>query len=73
MKVKCEKATNAMDLMKMRYQEALDDLEKLKPTYVTEMNNVFAAAQDFETKRLEFFKDILTKLTENLQLSKSDR
>lgn len=62
-----------MDLMKTRYQEALEDLEKLKPTYVTEMNNVFASAQDFETKRLEFFKDILAKLTENLQLSKTDR
>ncbi|ESO09304.1 hypothetical protein HELRODRAFT_97481 [Helobdella robusta] len=72
-KDRCELVTRQMDQAKVQYEAAVAELESLKPAYTADMSNAFAEAQEFEVKRLEFFKEILLKLQEKMNLNKDQR
>jgi len=57
---------------KDKYEEALAVLHKYNSTYVDDMTEVFARTQDFEEKRLRFFKDILIGIHGCLDISRSN-
>jgi len=57
---------------KDKYEEALAVLHKYNSTYVDDMTEVFAKTQEFEEKRLRFFKDILIGIHGCLDISRSN-
>lgn len=71
-KENCDLLLRQVDNSKERVKVAENELTQLKETYVTDMNNVFASAQDFEARRLEFFKEVLAKFHDALRLSKDN-
>jgi len=66
---KCEKD---VENTKDKYEEALAVLQKHNPTYIDDMTDVFGKTQDFEEKRLRFFKDILIAVHGCLDISRSN-
>ena len=59
-----------MDQLQEKYEEALKDLTSYKNIYIDDMKEVFEQTQNFENKRLGYFKDILIGLHERLDLTK---
>jgi len=55
-----------------KYEEALAVLHKYSSTYVDDMTEVFVKTQEFEEKRLRFFKDILIGVHGCLDISRSN-
>lgn len=54
---------------KERYEKSLEELDKLTPQYMENMEQVFEQWQQFEDKRIRFFKDLLLEVKQHLDLS----
>lgn len=66
-----EKSHKEAELSREKYARLVEELNNLNGKYMEEMTIVFAKTQEFDRKRIEFFKDILHKFVETLDLSKS--
>jgi len=67
-----DKSQKDVENTKDKYEEALAVLHKYNSTYVDDMTEVFGKTQDFEEKRLRFFKDILIAVHGCLDISRSN-
>ncbi|XP_060759112.1 protein kinase C and casein kinase substrate in neurons protein 2 isoform X2 [Neoarius graeffei] len=66
---KVEKCQQDVQKTKERYEKALEDLDKVTPQYIENMEQVFEQWQQFENKRLHFFKEVLLEVKQHLDLS----
>jgi len=66
---KCQKD---VENTKDKYEETLAVLHKYNSTYIDDMTDVFVKTQDFEEKRLRFFKDVLIAIHGCLDISRSN-
>ncbi|XP_076860976.1 protein kinase C and casein kinase substrate in neurons protein 2 isoform X3 [Brachyhypopomus gauderio] len=66
---KVEKCQQDVQKTKERYEKSLDDLDKVTPQYMENMEQVFEQWQQFEEKRLGFFKELLMEVKQHLDLS----
>lgn len=58
---------------KERYEKSLEELEKLTPQYMENMEQVFEQSQQFEEKRIHFFKELILEVKKHLDLSTNSR
>lgn len=58
---------------KERYQKSLEELDKVTPQYMENMEQVFEQWQQFEDKRLRFFKELLLGVKQHLDLSSNHK
>uniref|UniRef100_A0A3Q3JFR5 Protein kinase C and casein kinase substrate in neurons 2 n=1 Tax=Monopterus albus TaxID=43700 RepID=A0A3Q3JFR5_MONAL len=58
---------------KERYEKSLDELDKVTPQYMENMEQVFEQWQQFEDKRIRFFRDLLLEVKQHLDLSTNHR
>uniref|UniRef100_A0A3B5MAG5 ADP ribosylation factor GTPase activating protein 3 n=1 Tax=Xiphophorus couchianus TaxID=32473 RepID=A0A3B5MAG5_9TELE len=70
---KVEKCQQEVQKTKERYEKSLEELEKLTPQYMENMEQVFEQSQQFEEKRICFFKELLLEVKKHLDLSTNSR
>ncbi|KAM4522978.1 protein kinase C and casein kinase substrate in neurons protein 2 isoform 3-T3 [Fundulus diaphanus] len=70
---KVEKCQQEVEKTKERYVKSLEELEKLTPQYMENMEQVFEQSQQFEDKRIRFFKELLLDVKKHLDLSTNSR
>ncbi|XP_028809954.1 protein kinase C and casein kinase substrate in neurons protein 2 isoform X2 [Denticeps clupeoides] len=70
---KVEKCQQEVQKTKDRYVKSLDELEKVTPQYMENMEHVFEQWQQFEAKRISFFKEVLVDVKKHLDLSTSHK
>ncbi|KAF3705184.1 Protein kinase C and casein kinase substrate in neurons protein 2 Focal adhesion protein of 52 kDa [Channa argus] len=70
---KVEKCQQEVQKTKERYEKSLEELNKLNPQYIENMEQVFDQWQQFEDKRICFFKELLLEVKEHLDLSANHR
>lgn len=58
---------------KERYEKSLEELDKVTPQYMENMEQVFEQWQQFEDKRLSFFKELLLSVKQHLDLSNNHK
>ncbi|XP_042338724.1 protein kinase C and casein kinase substrate in neurons protein 2-like, partial [Plectropomus leopardus] len=58
---------------KERYEKSLEELDKLTPQYMENMEQVFEQWQQFEDKRIRFFRELLLEVKQHLDLSTNHR
>lgn len=58
---------------KERYEKSIEELNKLTPQYMENMEQVFEQCQQFEDKRIQFFKEVLLEVKQHLDLSTNHR
>ena len=68
---KVEKCRKDVEIMKDRYQQSLNELNAYNAKYVEDMTEVFQRTQDFERKRLTFYKKVLYDLHNCLDLTQN--
>ncbi|XP_029455961.1 protein kinase C and casein kinase substrate in neurons protein 2 isoform X2 [Rhinatrema bivittatum] len=66
---KAEKSKQDMHKAKEKYEKSLKDLEGCTPQYLENMEQVFEQCQQFEEKRLRFFREVLLDVEKHLNLS----
>ncbi|KAF7229263.1 protein kinase C and casein kinase substrate in neurons protein 2 isoform X2 [Nothobranchius furzeri] len=66
---KVEKCQQEVQKAKERYEKTLEELNKLTPQYMENMEQVFEQSQQFEDKRIRFFKEVLLEVKQHLDLS----
>ncbi|XP_047659759.1 protein kinase C and casein kinase substrate in neurons protein 2 isoform X2 [Tachysurus fulvidraco] len=66
---KVEKCQQDVQKSKERYEKSLEELDKVTPQYMENMEQVFEQWQQFEDKRLHFFKELLLDVKQHLDLS----
>lgn len=64
-----EKSKQDSQKTKEKYEKALKDLDGSTPQYMENMEQVFEQCQQFEDKRLRFFRDLLLDVEKHLDLS----
>ncbi|XP_056433928.1 protein kinase C and casein kinase substrate in neurons protein 2 isoform X1 [Gadus chalcogrammus] len=70
---KVEKSQQETEKTQERYEKSLDELDKLTPQYMENMEQVFEQWQQFEEKRISFFKELLLEVKQHLDLSSNHR
>uniref|UniRef100_A0A1A7XWB2 Protein kinase C and casein kinase substrate in neurons 2 n=1 Tax=Iconisemion striatum TaxID=60296 RepID=A0A1A7XWB2_9TELE len=70
---KVEKCQQEVQKTKERYEKSLEELNKLTPQYMENMEQVFEQSQQFEEKRICFFKELLLEVKQHLDLSTNPR
>ncbi|CAJ1054791.1 protein kinase C and casein kinase substrate in neurons protein 2 isoform X4 [Xyrichtys novacula] len=70
---KVEKCQQEMQKTKERYEKSLEELDKVTPQYMENMEQVFEQWQQFEDKRIRFFKEVLLEVKQHLDLSTNHR
>ncbi|XP_055010188.1 protein kinase C and casein kinase substrate in neurons protein 2 isoform X3 [Boleophthalmus pectinirostris] len=70
---KLEKCQQEAQKAKERYEKSLEELDKLTPQYMENMEQVFEQWQQFEDKRIHFFKELLLEVKQHLDLSSNHR
>uniref|UniRef100_A0A1A8PL96 Protein kinase C and casein kinase substrate in neurons 2 n=1 Tax=Nothobranchius rachovii TaxID=451742 RepID=A0A1A8PL96_9TELE len=70
---KVEKCQQEVQKAKERYEKTLEELNKLTPQYMENMEQVFEQSQQFEDKRIRFFKEVLLEVKQHLDLSTNPR
>ncbi|XP_041833597.1 protein kinase C and casein kinase substrate in neurons protein 2 isoform X1 [Melanotaenia boesemani] len=70
---KVEKCQQEVQKTKERYEKSLDELDKLNSQYMENMEQVFEQWQQFEDKRICFFKELLLEVKQHLDLSANPR
>ncbi|XP_077400647.1 protein kinase C and casein kinase substrate in neurons protein 2 isoform X6 [Vanacampus margaritifer] len=70
---KVEKCQQEAQKTKERYEKSLEELDKLTPQYMENMEQVFEQWQQFEDKRIRFFKELLLEVKQHLDLSTNHR
>ncbi|KAM4676303.1 protein kinase C and casein kinase substrate in neurons protein 2 isoform 1-T3 [Discoglossus pictus] len=66
---KVEKSKQDVQKSKEKYEKSLKDLDGATPQYMENMEQVFEQCQQFEEKRLRFFRDVLLEVENHLDLS----
>uniref|UniRef100_A0A665W269 Protein kinase C and casein kinase substrate in neurons 2 n=1 Tax=Echeneis naucrates TaxID=173247 RepID=A0A665W269_ECHNA len=66
---KVEKCQQEVQKTKERYEKSLEELDKLTPQYMENMEQVFEQWQQFEDKRIRFFRELLLEVKQHLDLS----
>ncbi|XP_028305603.1 protein kinase C and casein kinase substrate in neurons protein 2 isoform X6 [Gouania willdenowi] len=70
---KVEKCQQEAQKTKERYEKSLEELDKLTPQYMENMEQAFDQWQQFEDKRICFFKELLMEVKQHLDLSSNHR
>ncbi|XP_034719509.1 protein kinase C and casein kinase substrate in neurons protein 2 isoform X4 [Etheostoma cragini] len=70
---KVEKCQQEVQKTKERYEKSLEELDKLTPQYMENMEQVFEQWQQFEDKRIRFFRELLLEVQQHLDLSSNHR
>ncbi|XP_032361110.1 protein kinase C and casein kinase substrate in neurons protein 2 isoform X4 [Etheostoma spectabile] len=70
---KVEKCQQEVQKTKERYEKSLEELDKLTPQYMENMEQVFEQWQQFEDKRICFFRELLLEVKQHLDLSSNHR
>ncbi|XP_056133638.1 protein kinase C and casein kinase substrate in neurons protein 2 isoform X3 [Lampris incognitus] len=70
---KVEKCQQEMQKTKERYEKSLEELDKVTPQYMENMEQVFEQWQQFEDKRIRFFRELLLEAKQHLDLSTNHR
>ncbi|XP_038233301.1 protein kinase C and casein kinase substrate in neurons protein 2 isoform X6 [Dermochelys coriacea] len=66
---KVEKSKQDVLKTKEKYEKSLKDLDHVTPQYMENMEQVFEQCQQFEEKRLRFFREVLLEVQKHLDLS----
>ncbi|XP_067906847.1 protein kinase C and casein kinase substrate in neurons protein 2-like isoform X3 [Heterodontus francisci] len=66
---KVEKSKQDVQKTKEKYEKNLNELNKSTPQYIENMEQVFEQCQQFENKRLNFFREVLLEVKQHLDLS----
>ncbi|XP_063785006.1 protein kinase C and casein kinase substrate in neurons protein 2 isoform X2 [Pseudophryne corroboree] len=66
---KVEKSKQDSQKSKEKYEKSLKDLDAATPQYMENMEQVFEQCQQFEDKRLRYFRDLLLDVEKHLDLS----
>ncbi|XP_059509445.1 protein kinase C and casein kinase substrate in neurons protein 1 isoform X2 [Stegostoma tigrinum] len=69
---KVEKCKQEVQKTKEKYEKALDELSKCTPQYMENMEQVFEQCQQFEEKRLVFFREVLQDIKLHLNLTENN-
>ncbi|XP_041636377.1 protein kinase C and casein kinase substrate in neurons protein 2 isoform X3 [Cheilinus undulatus] len=70
---KVEKCQQEVQKTKEKYEKSLEELDKVTPQYMENMEQVFEQWQQFEDKRIRFFKELLLEVKQHLDLSTNHR
>ncbi|XP_029017972.1 protein kinase C and casein kinase substrate in neurons protein 2 isoform X1 [Betta splendens] len=70
---KVEKCQQEVQKTKERYEKSLEELNKVTPQYMENMEQVFEQWQQFEDKRICFFKELFLEVKQHLDLSSNHR
>ncbi|XP_076152785.1 protein kinase C and casein kinase substrate in neurons protein 2 isoform X3 [Alosa pseudoharengus] len=70
---KVEKCQQEVQKTKERYEKSLEELDKVTPQYMENMEQVFEQWQQFEEKRISFFKELLLDVKQHLDLSSNHK
>ncbi|XP_059361653.1 protein kinase C and casein kinase substrate in neurons protein 2-like isoform X3 [Carassius carassius] len=70
---KVEKCQQEVQKALEHYRKSLEELEKLTPQYMENMEQVFEQWQQFEGKRLHFFRELLLDVKQHLDLSSNHK
>ena len=70
---KVENCAKNVETEREKYETALSDLNAYNPKYMEEMTEVFQRSQDFEEKRLRFFKETFFELHRTLDISANEQ
>jgi len=68
---KVEKCKKDVEMTQEKYRMALNDLNGYNAKYMEDMSEVFQKSQEYEHKRLKFFKEMLFGIHKSLNLSDS--
>ncbi|XP_015679041.1 protein kinase C and casein kinase substrate in neurons protein 2 isoform X2 [Protobothrops mucrosquamatus] len=66
---KIDKSKQDVLKTKEKYEKSLKDLDGATPQYMENMEQVFEQCQQFEEKRLRFFREVLLEVQKHLDLS----
>uniref|UniRef100_A0A8C1RV76 Protein kinase C and casein kinase substrate in neurons 2 n=1 Tax=Cyprinus carpio TaxID=7962 RepID=A0A8C1RV76_CYPCA len=70
---KVEKCQQEVQKTQERYRKSLEELEMMTPQYKENMEQVFEQWQQFEGKRLHFFRELLLVIKQHLDLSSNHK
>uniref|UniRef100_A0A8C1W212 Protein kinase C and casein kinase substrate in neurons 2 n=1 Tax=Cyprinus carpio TaxID=7962 RepID=A0A8C1W212_CYPCA len=70
---KVEKCQQEVQKTQERYRRSLEELEMMTPQYKENMEQVFEQWQQFEGKRLHFFRELLLVIKQHLDLSSNHK